>query len=343
MPTKIMDSYNVLEKKHHKLDTKNKKIISLLSENSRMAFTEIARKVGLSKESVQYRYKQLLSKKLILGAYAEIDFEKLKFKRYHILLLLDESDQEKQKKFIESLLENPNVIRVTEFNDNWDLEITLLARSLKDFDQVTEEMLSPFSEIIQDKDIEAEIERVESHSFPEFKKVNGKEKVSLESPEEEKVSYDDKDLKILQLLCKDSRMSTYKIAEGVKLSADAIGLRIKRLLKNGIINKFTITLNCSLLGYEWFTFCFNTACLAKSEEKKFFYYAKENSYLVTVKRMLGDWDIKSNVVVKDPAEFHKLIKDIKVRFGKIIRSYETWVVFREHVFNSFPKVLLQKV
>ena len=332
-------SFDAGEKKHQKLDTKNKKIISLLLENSRMAFTEIAHKVGLSKESVQYRFKQLIEKDHILLTYPEIDFWKLGYRRYHILLLLDESDQEKQKEFIESLHNNKSVIRVLEFSDHWDLEITVLAKNLHDFDRVAEKILAPHEGLIQNKEIEAEIDRMELHSFPEFKTVLDN-KVIIEGTGE-KSTYDEYDLKILKLLSKDARMSTYKMIKSVGLSADAIGLRIKKLQKKEIIKKFTCMLNFSAFSYQGFTFCFNTACLTRTEANKFFYYASESPNIIAVKRMLGTWDVKSYLVVKDPSDFHQLIKDIKAKFGRNIRSYETWVIYKEHLFNPFPEILLK--
>ena len=49
----------VKTEKKVKLDLKNKKICRCLSENARTPYTKIAKQVGLSKDAVKYRIKNL--------------------------------------------------------------------------------------------------------------------------------------------------------------------------------------------------------------------------------------------------------------------------------------------
>ena len=55
---------NITEK--IKLDLKDKKILTLLDEDSRYSNSQIAKKVGLSKPAVEYRLKRFERNKIIL-------------------------------------------------------------------------------------------------------------------------------------------------------------------------------------------------------------------------------------------------------------------------------------
>ncbi|MBU4242067.1 MAG: winged helix-turn-helix transcriptional regulator [Nanoarchaeota archaeon] len=59
-----------------KLDFKDKKILYNLDLNSRATLNEIAKKVKLSKQVVDYRLKNLLKNKIIKEFYTVINFSK---------------------------------------------------------------------------------------------------------------------------------------------------------------------------------------------------------------------------------------------------------------------------
>jgi len=326
-----------VEFKKQKLDLKDKKLLYYLLRDSRMPFTEIAKSVGLSKESVQYRYLKLLERKVIKKTYARVDFEKLGFQRFNLLLLVDEKDKKKQRELMKALANHPNVVRINEFSDSWDFEISMIARNVKEFDDKVNELISPFSNIVIRKDEEVVIVSKYNHSFSEVHNLKLKDIKAVRTTGQ--TDFDDYDLQILNQLSKDARISTYKIAEQVKLSPDTIGLRIKKMLKNGIIERFTCLLNFLILDYEGFIFCFNTASLSKEDEVKFFYFMANQPNVFAVKKILGSWNFKNYVFVKKSLDFHNLIKEIKNKFSGIVHSYETWVVYEESYYNPFPEVL----
>ncbi len=59
------------------MDKKDKKIIEMLSENSRRPFTEIAGEIGVSEATIRKRVKKLEDEGVIEGYTVEVDPEKL--------------------------------------------------------------------------------------------------------------------------------------------------------------------------------------------------------------------------------------------------------------------------
>jgi Lrp/AsnC family transcriptional regulator for asnA, asnC and gidA len=59
---------------------------------------------------------------------------------------------------------------------------------------------------------------------------------------------DDLDLKILSELSKDASISVPKLSKKVDINASVVYSRIKRLIKRGLIKKFTVIINDEALG-----------------------------------------------------------------------------------------------
>jgi Lrp/AsnC family transcriptional regulator for asnA, asnC and gidA len=61
---------------------------------------------------------------------------------------------------------------------------------------------------------------------------------------------DDLDLKILSELAKDASISVPRLSKKINVNASVVYSRIKRLIKRGLIKKFTIVINDEALGFN---------------------------------------------------------------------------------------------
>ena len=67
---------------------------------------------------------------------------------------------------------------------------------------------------------------------------------------------DSTDIKLIEFLKKDSRISYTELAKELDLSDVAIKKRIDKLISNKIIQNFTINLNTKVLTSQFMLFCF---------------------------------------------------------------------------------------
>ena len=65
---------------------------------------------------------------------------------------------------------------------------------------------------------------------------------------------DDVSLQIIDILGKDSSMPFVEIAKQIGISDATVHLRVRRLKDEGVINKFTLSLDNDLLGYDHLAF-----------------------------------------------------------------------------------------
>lgn len=311
-----------------KVDVKDRKLLELLSHNSREPYSSLAKKVALSRESIAYRTNRYLQKGVIIKTFAKIDFEKLGFITFKVYFNVDEGRPDKIKELIDHLCQHPNTLSVFEYSDRWDLEWVVIAKDILNFSDIEMETVSKHKQVILEKDVLQVIRTYSSLFNPvkEIKKTNGTN-----------ITLDQKDISILSQLNESAQLSTYKISENIKLSADGVGLRIKKLVESGTIEKFTILTNLSILGYTWYTFVINCSKLEHKDISKLKEFIKHPN-IITCEQVFGNYDLLLNIIVKDQKEFHQTIKDIKIHFKDILRSYDTWVGYREVFVNTFPEI-----
>jgi Lrp/AsnC family transcriptional regulator for asnA, asnC and gidA len=69
-----------------------------------------------------------------------------------------------------------------------------------------------------------------------------------------RVALDDVDLQIIDILSKDSSIPFVEIAKQIGISDATVHLRVRTLTDEGVIRKFTLSLNYDLLGYDHLVF-----------------------------------------------------------------------------------------
>ncbi|MGB3295433.1 MAG: Lrp/AsnC family transcriptional regulator [Phormidesmis sp.] len=61
---------------------------------------------------------------------------------------------------------------------------------------------------------------------------------------------DDVDIQLLRVLHKDARTSIANLARTANMSAPSVSERLRRLKESGIVENFTVEVDCALFGYR---------------------------------------------------------------------------------------------
>jgi DNA-binding Lrp family transcriptional regulator len=317
---------------HIKVDKKDEKILALLSENSRMAATEIARKTRLSKDSVNYRIRRLQNTGVIRRFFPEVDYAKLGYHIYHVFLVIDEADKAKYGLLIASLKAHRNTIRVVEYSAMWDVEWTLIAEHAEEFEMALAEASAGFYGIILERSnyFVTNVLRMRTVPFSTGK---------LAMPKKDEYLPDAKDIAIIRALSENCRASTYSLSEKVGLSADAIGLRMKRLLKSGVILRYAMLPDVSMLGFSEYAFCMQLKLLTEKSRLRLRGLVEMRPSIISALNVFGEWDAIIYLLAREASDLHREVKEIKTTFSEIIKSYCVLNACEEHVFNPLPPLV----
>jgi DNA-binding Lrp family transcriptional regulator len=325
--------------KNIKLDVKDRKILTLLSENARTPLTQIAHEVALSRDAIDYRLKRLSATGVIQKFFALVDFAKLGYYAFHVFLTVDEDQKDLETGLHGYLADHPNVFSVIEYSDRWDYEIGILARNLLEFDRIMMDLSEKFSKLIIEKYKLEIIKKYNERYVPVLIKEKKQEIFKEQEHKEGKAAVDEKDLKLLRILAEDCRLSTYDIGKRIGMNADTVSYRMKHLVAEGIIRRFTIQVNFSAMKYHWYTFSIETKMFDRQNERKFLAFLEDNRHIMLSAKTLGGWDLLMYILVENPREFHRIVKDIKGTFSSITRNYQTFVAYKEHVFKTLPEAV----
>ena len=318
-----------------KLDVKNRKILYELSKNCRMPSVRLAKSVGVSREVVDYRIKQLVDKGVITCFVADIDIGILGCTRYLVYLELQNVDEAEEAEVLKSVVANPFVSWTTTQTGKWNVIFDVIAKDIKQVDGVIRGLQSQYSSKISDYRIATQLEYLHYYS-----------KYFGDEPEEKKGGFeyrmDAVDMKLLRVLSNDARMSYIALSEKLNLSANTIKFRLQKLQKAGIIRRFTIQVNKDLLGLQVYNIQFTFKDTLPLRSKKFLnhirYHPNVNFYYFP----LGHWDLEIGLFVKDVNQLRKFIIDFKNKFSDVVRIYDCMSFYEELKPNYVPEGVFEE-
>jgi Lrp/AsnC family transcriptional regulator for asnA, asnC and gidA len=116
---------------------------------------------------------------------------------------------------------------------------------------------------------------------------------------------DDIDNKIIKILINNSRISNTKIAKLLNISEASVRKRIKKIMKHGIIKKFTVELNYNLLGYKRVFIGLN---IDKDKIFNILEKISKNKNIINIYLTGGDHDILIDFLYSKPEELDEYIK-----------------------------------
>lgn len=132
------------------------------------------------------------------------------------------------------------------------------------------------------------------------------------------IGIDPVDLHILELLQQDALMTTKEIAAKLNLTTTPVHERIKRLRRDGIIEKYTIVLNKKKINRNLVVFC-NITLKEHAQE----YLAKFETDVQSLNEVVecycisGDSDFLLKIIVRDIDEYKDFIMNRLAGIGNI--------------------------
>lgn len=149
-----------------------------------------------------------------------------------------------------------------------------------------------------------------------------------------KANLDKKDKKILEVLQKNARLPVSKIAKEVKMPADSVKYRIKRLEKLGVIRFYHAVLNFALLGNPMYSYTFiSLFSMEETKENEFINHLVAQPKITWISKTSGKWDFIIGTCTKDFKELDELIQEIRRRYVKYIKDFETSSTIEEYKWD----------
>ena len=134
-----------------RIDKKDIEIIKVLEDDGRIPIMELAKRVGLSHETVRYRLNKMIKSGIIEKFIVRIDKKKLGYNIYAVIMISTWNYTEQEwNNFFRYVMEHDNIVSVEKITGNYDLKIALWARGPEELDSISHSIKTKFSKIIKD-------------------------------------------------------------------------------------------------------------------------------------------------------------------------------------------------
>ena len=158
---------------------------------------------------------------------------------------------------------------------------------------------------------------------------------------------DNKDRKILSLICDDARISKKRLAKKLGMSREVVSYHLKKLEENGVILGYQTRLNLnafSIMGYNLFV---KLKYYDNGIEKKMVEFFKDQKYTHFVAKVGGNYDYMVGFTIKNLSDLKVYLDNFDESFGeKIIRDYDVFTMLEEikdNVATLFNKTTIKSL
>lgn len=311
-----------------KIDKIDLKILAALDLNPRASFNQLGKAARVNKETAQYRFNQLIKKKIITGFFVFINSSKIGMNPYKILIKYKSVTKKIQEDMVNFLIKNKSVAWAGNTEGKWDLHITTMTKNRKEFSEFYLSFFNKYGRHFKEKEI---LIPIKNSFFNEKYLSNGKllYKKLLDSTLE-KVKTDKKDKEIIQELSKNSRAMYTEIGEKVGLSYWAVAQRVKKLTKEEIILGFKPRIDFKKLGYSYYHLYIEL--YNENTRKQLTEYFSNHKDCVMIMEHLGKYSMHIELITKKQ-EINEIIMEFREKFGKFIAGYELTLIIKDYFLN----------
>ncbi len=299
------------------MDKKDQKLLYELSRNARQSENEIAKKLQLSKQVVNYRIKRLEKSGIIQSYHPYINWRVLGYNAIRVYFKWQNINPEKEQAIYNEMKKDNFFMWIVKIEGDVDVGVYIWIRSIPEFAKKWHEWISKYKTSILKYEL---FESINMVHYP-FKFFTDKPEYSeiVLGNEDQLQEYDQLDYHLLKEMTHNARISLVELAKKLKLSSKTVMQRLKKLEEKGIIKGYFALINTQKLGYQFYKVDFYLSDLSKLSQMHEF--AKTHRDIVYRMRTIGGPDYEIEIMVKDTKEMKKIVQEIRTKFPNIIQHY----------------------
>ena len=324
-----------------KLDAKDRKALYYLSEDARMSDRQLAKKIGLSKNSVKYRLDRLQKEGVLVNFTCSIHLGAVGLDTFCLMLKFKEDIYEHEKTL--DYFKNHKFSNwAISLSGDWDIFAEFVYSDLFDGKRIINEIINDFGQDLLTyraffSNEPIKINHLVADAYKDLKLEPHESKPRTNA----KIKLDYEDKILLNLLANDSSASFVKLAELSGRSIDSIRYRIRQLKNSGVIMRFFPEVSLKKIGYT--EYLFNLKIKQPSEKKvnQLKEFIKSNTSATYAFFDTFTLNLVFTCALKSSDELDHLARSIRKNYSEILDE-QTYLAIKEQlVFNTFPAGLIE--
>ena len=318
------------------LDKKDRKILYELDFNARQTDSEIAKKVGLSREVVNYRINGLLEKGIIKNFLTILNHNALGYLAFRIFFKFRDVSTEKEEELVEFLQEK--VAWLVRVRGNWSFNCMIFTTNVFAIESFLNEFKKKFQENLIDMRFSLITKMYHYRRAYLCNKEQDTSDYEVMGESMKTVDLDKIDLKILEALQNNARLSSIEIANKIAVSERVVRYRLKNLVNKKVILGFRSLLDMSKLGIYYYKIHFKLKDFSDENRKRIDTYAHYHPNIIYQTVTIGGPDLELEIQISSSRELYKILDKFTQEFSGVIDDYELLEYDKEYKLSYLNKI-----
>jgi DNA-binding Lrp family transcriptional regulator len=330
-----------------KLDLKDKKILFMLSNDASLNYSKIAKHLRMSRDVVVNRIKKLEQEGIIKAYKLGLNYKLLGYDEYDVYIKLVGVNAKIQQEIIHEFESNKYVSWIGSCFGNYDLRISIQAKTNEQALIVISHILSKYRDHVQDQEIVSLTKKYKLNAevfvvdlFKELKEFKIPEKRLKRIDVPGKISLDKEDRELIKILNSNPTASLVNIAAKIGMTPEGVKYKITRLKEQGVITRIYAIIDGNKLDRMWCTFVFKININEDLEKEV-------ESYLLSMKnataavRLMGKWDLGLTIYAPSIREINEVLNGFKNKFKDHIKDYDALIIMDIYKYPHIAEGVLE--
>lgn len=321
-----------------KLDLKDRRIIQELNRNARQSVSSIAKRLGTSKQAVNYKLNRMLREGVIRGFVVFVDTQRIGYTYYNLYLQLGWISQENEKELEEFFKKEPNITWAASGIGRWNLAVSILAKDAAEFHKTSIKIFAKCKNLIS----HATFITTEAYTLPHqylFQDIPHpiQKTEAYVSQKRKPVKLEEEDMNILWELSKNARITNTELSQKLNMKTSTVKYKIKKMEKTGVIQSYKPLLNVSKLKKNRHIIMLKLNYKNQEQEQKLFKYLKSMPYIRYIAKGIGRWGLTITIHQENMEQFNQTINQLKENFKDTIIMLESTAILKVYKCNFFTQ------
>jgi Lrp/AsnC family transcriptional regulator, leucine-responsive regulatory protein len=315
-----------------KLDLVDKKILYYLDLNARETSSKLAKRLRLSKQTVNFRINRLTKNKIIKGYYALLNNSLLGMFFTKIFIKLEELNPTRKEEILNYFSTIGGVGQVLLMEGKYDVQLFFLGRNNQDVSEMLEKIYTFCGRDIKEKEIMF-VDELYKFNLKTF--YSQKENYKMILPSNQKnYNLDPLSFKILQKIVNNARIPILQIARELGISAQLAQYHVKKLIRDKFILGFSISLNYGLVNRYPYHLAFEVNDHKVIPKLVTLFQHNKNCIFATKKN--GKYDCSVEIIVENNDQLRLFVSEIMAQFSDQINELDVMLIYKEYKLELFP-------
>jgi DNA-binding Lrp family transcriptional regulator len=320
------------------IDLKDRKILYQLDLNCRQSNAQIGKKVGLSKQVVDYRIKRMEAEGIITGYWTAINTYKLGYYVFRIYINFIDVSSSVKNGIIKYFCDAKNTWAVITAKGPADLDVILWVNDIYNFNQQWEEILKKYAGFFSNAVVSILTEVIsckKSHLL--LDKYDKDRKFYTTNCQGQPIKIDKIDYRLLDLIALDARSPIIDLAEKLNCSSQTINYHLKQLMQNDIIQAYRVNIDHTKLGFQ--SVAIDVYMKDPSKKKQIMDYVIQNPFMFDLmSKSIGWSDFTFQVMIDNMDKVFQIMDDLDRRFPDTVRKQNYWMAEKFHKERWLPEM-----